>query len=112
MHPVRSNWKPIVVVIVGVVASCPLAYYAFQPINFYSSKGSKTPEMLFLGVLSLFFACVLVFRPFARLCARTPTHLPKAIHDTQVSLVVLGLCWRHLTKRWSERRTALRPHFR
>jgi hypothetical protein len=86
----QSNWKPGVVVIVGAVASCPLVYHALQPVNFYSTKGSFIPEMLFVGVLSAFFACVLLFKPFARLCARTSAHLPKAINDTQWSLVVHG----------------------
>ena len=89
----RSNWNPIVVAVVCVVAFVPLGYDLLQPIDFRNYKESRVPVMQFLGILSVFFACVLLSRRFARICARTPADSPKTIRDAQVSAVLLVPCW-------------------
>jgi hypothetical protein len=89
----RSNWNPMVVVVVLAAAFTPIVYDLVQPIDFHRGTESRIPIALFLGSISVFFVCVIVSRRFARVCARTPEHLPKTIRDAQISLVPLAVCW-------------------
>ena len=89
----HSNWNPIVVAVVLAAAFSPLAYDLFQPIDFHRGTESRIPIALFLGIISVFFICVIASKRFARFCARSPEHLPKAIRDAQISLVPLAVCW-------------------
>ena|SRR5882762_11072795 len=89
----RSNWNPVVAAVVLAAAFSPLVYDLLQPVDFHKVPGPWIPTALFLGIISVFFVCVIASRRFARLCARTSEHLPNTIRDAQVSCVVLGVCW-------------------
>ena len=87
------NCKPTVVGAVFAAACAPLVYDLLQPIDFHNYKKPWIPMALFLGTISVFFVCVVAFRRFARLCARSPDHLPNTIRDAQVSCVLCAIVW-------------------
>jgi hypothetical protein len=89
----RSNWNPIVVAVASAVTISPLFYDILQPMDFDRGRNTWIPTTLFLGMISVFFVFVIASNRFARICARTEGHLPGAIRDARVAVVLLAVCW-------------------